>query len=329
MSQLKTIEKITSSKPAYIIAEVGSNWRDLKDCTDSILLAKNSGANAVKFQLYTHLGMYGIDGKLEGELPREWLPILRQKAEQCKIDFLCTAFSVDDLNYVDHFVLAHKIASSELTHTRMLERANAIGKPVFLSTGASSFEEIAYAMNILKDCDAIPLYCVIGYPAKEIDLRKITALNAIYGKAGYSDHSIDILHIPKAAVWDFGALVIEKHFTIIPDVKTPDQGHSLSPREFKRMVEAITYRTFDEPAQPIASWVKEEQAAVLRYRRRIIAIKDIKPGDQLKEGYNFGLYRSLKDDDRGAHGFQIDLIEGKWASKNIKSFDGISSLDFE
>jgi N,N'-diacetyllegionaminate synthase len=151
-----------------IIAEIGSNWHSLDDCLSSIALAKNCGADAVKFQAYSHDALYGyrlsraelyhdedantltaraVDIPLAGTLPLDWLPTLKAKADSVGVEFMCSAFSVPLLNEVDKFVATHKVASAELTHIRMLERLREIGKPVILSTGASSMNDISIALK--------------------------------------------------------------------------------------------------------------------------------------------------------------------------------------
>src|SRR5688572_30128176 len=130
------LRKILSAKP-YFIAEVGSNWGSLDDCFKSIQLASAAGADAVKFQLFDQHALYGVDRDvaLSGVLDPEWLPKLKQKANSVGIDFMCSAFSPELVDAVDPYVHAHKVASCEMTHVRILEKLRHIGKPVILSTG--------------------------------------------------------------------------------------------------------------------------------------------------------------------------------------------------
>lgn len=352
MIKLPSCRSIGPGHPTYIIAEVGSNWHTLEDCLDSIVQAKNAGADAVKFQAFTSDALHGlesvsqlVDGelvlhyrKIENEvkwrireddrpvaygykLPIGWLHILKEKADACSIDFMCTAFSPDLYDAVNPFVDIHKVASAECTHIRILQKLRSFSKPVVLSTGAHNLGDVDIAVKILGDTPKVLLYCVASYPANEVNLSHMDALRTFSPLVGYSDHTTDVLCIPKLAAKE-GACVIEKHFTAIPETETPDRPHSLDPSQFKRMVESIrgTYR------MPFgASTV--ERGMLLRHNRRLIAIRDIKPGDQLVENENVGIYRSLKDDTHALPPFLIDYVNGKIAKRAIETGSGIGPGD--
>src|SRR3990167_1071022 len=107
----------------FIIAEIGSNWTSFEEAKDSISFAKQAGADAVKFQAFRVEALYGFyDSQYgehramggNGELPLEWLPKLKEKADACGIEFMCSAFSPELYDVVNPYVLVHKIASSEL-----------------------------------------------------------------------------------------------------------------------------------------------------------------------------------------------------------------------
>jgi N,N'-diacetyllegionaminate synthase len=307
----------------FIIAEVGSNFRDLRDCLDSIAQAKKAGADAVKFQAYNSLAMFGQDlGRMKGELPLEWLPQLKEKADACGIEFMCTAFSPEILAEVDKYVEVHKIASSDLTHFDLLIAAKETGKPVLLSTGASSIGDISAAINVLGKENLIVLYCVSSYPTRMTDLRVMHMIGDEFDViTGFSDHSLDIVGYPVIAA-DNGAAVIEKHFTAI-DADTPDRPHSLTVSEFKLMVDHIR-----GDKQPAIAPTVEERDMFLRHNRRLVATTTIHAGEHLIKGENFGAYRCLYDDSRGLHGFLGDAVTGKIAVKEIKIGQAIGSGDF-
>lgn len=315
----------------YIIAEIGSNFRNYEDCIVSIQQAKHAGADAVKFQLYTDEELYGF--KLEKEMPgllwRNWLPQLKYEADKFKIDFLCTAFSPDGYQTVNEYVSMHKVASAEATHLRILQKVKSFGKPVILSTGAKGKDDIHMALEVLKPLDVTLMYCVAAYPAQDIDLYQIHSLRGIFRTSvGYSDHSTDIETIPPLS-FSHGGCMIEKHFTIIPEIETPDRPHSINPDQFKRMVFSIRerkYKPIDTPLDMYSDWKgprPEEKPMVLRHNRRLIAIKDLSIGEELQEGINFGIYRSLKDDTRAAHPFMIDRFIGKKVKVEVKAGDGL------
>ena len=327
-----TLDKILSKRP-FIIAEVGSNFSSFEDCRNSIVLAKNCGADAVKFQAYDHNALYGFpklryhdtdkiswttEEKMQGELPLEWLPKLAEKAHACGIEFMCSAFSPELIDAVDPYVNIHKLASSEMCHLRMLEKLKKINKPTFVSMGSQTLNDIRNVMDFLDELPMVLMYCVASYPAKMIDLREISFLENFFKMpVGYSDHSIDVLEIPNGAV-EAGAVVIEKHVNFV-GANSPDAPHSLSTDEFKAMVDRCHCITGLGSGAPTT----EERGMVLRHKRRIIAIRDIEKGEMLSEGVNFGIYRSLKDDTRACHPFMANKLQGKTAMVRIACGDGI------
>lgn len=306
----------------YIIAEIGSNWGTLEDCLLSIRAAKATGSDAVKFQLFTHEALYGFPQLMHHELPMEWLEPLKGECDRVGIDFLCTAFSPELLDTVDPFVKAHKIASAELTHVRLLERAAQKGKPVYLSTGASSIPEIDEALTYLRDVPVTLLYCEAAYPAKYVDLNCIKRLAEYYLKPiGFSDHTSSVIEIPRHAA-ELGAAVIEKHGQFV-DGHFPDSGHSLSQKEFTDMVKAIRG---DYPTR--IGWTPGEQEMISSHRRRLKAIRVIQRGDPLIEGENFGIFRSAYPDPVALPGFAAPRVNGKRATVRLEIGQGIGPRDF-
>ena len=307
----------------YIIAEVGSNFRNKQDCLTSITLAKKCGASAVKFQLYDHMGLYGVPGKLDSELDPTWLPDLKSKADACGIEFMCTAFSPEGVELVDKYVNVHKVASAECTHKRLLEAVRDTGKPVFLSTGAHGVKDIAEARMILGGgVSVVVMYCVAAYPAQEIELNNLVLMKKTFETlVGYSDHSTDVLNIPVTACHWGNAAVLEKHVNFVA-AQGPDAPHSLNPEQFKRMVDRIHNR-HETRIGP----TPEEKPMVLRHNRRLIATRDVKRGDTFIEGANFGIYRSLKDDTHAFHPFAIDEVVGRLAKRDIAAGDGVGPGD--
>ena len=344
MITMKVIEigwdiKIGDDQRPFMIAEVGSNWRTLEDCFYAIRMAKWSGANAVKFQLFDHHALYGSgDGKTEGAtpmygaMPREWIPKLAEHAKIYGIEFMCSAFSPELLDLVDPYVRIHKVASAEMYHAPLLKRLALKCKPVIMSTAASHIQDIKRSLGAFMDSSGalqvpvIILYCIGSYPAKDIDLRCIELLRKQADcLAGYSDHSIDVRVINFDQAVRSGACVIEKHFNALdPLIKTPDSEHSLNPKEFKTMVNVIN-GVNDEP---YLGPTPNERDMVMRHKRRIKCIKDIKTQDLLIEGTNIGSYRSLTDDCHAFSPFNMDEVHGKFAKKDIKVGEGIGPGDF-
>jgi sialic acid synthase SpsE len=233
---------------------------------------------------------------------------------------------------VDPYVNAHKVASAEATHIRMLERLREIGKPVILSTAAKGNTDIDRVVMTLGDTPTVLLYCVGAYPARCVDLYQIHNLRVQFRRlAGYSDHSIDVETIPPLAS-SHGAVVIEKHVNFV-GASGPDAPHSLNTDEFKRMVFAIqnqkykAYVTPDDVYSEFEGISSEDMGFVKRHNRRLIATRDIPEGAPVIEGENFGIYRSLVDDTRAASPWLIDRINGKSARRAIMAGEGIAPDD--
>jgi len=333
------------SRP-LIIAEVGSNFRNFDDCKNSVQMSKAVGADVVKFQLFDHESLYGmkrgavgttkvwdgtglpgeLDPRMPGQLDPTWLPKLKEKADAAGIKFMCTAFSLEGLAIVDKYVDMHKIASSDLSYVELLKAAAKTGKPILLSTGGSSKGDVARALDVLAGADVTVMYCASAYPSRMHNLFNMDYLRETFGKpVGISDHSLDVVYAPLSAVRHHGATVIEKHFTIIPDVDTPDRPHSLDVDQFKYMVDAIR----DKVKQVGHAPTPEEKDMLTRHNRRLIVTKPIKAGEHLLAGKNYGSYRSLKDDTHGLSGFESEVVNMKVAAKDLLVGDSVGPGDFE
>ncbi len=264
-----------------IVAEVGSNHNgDLATALACIRAAKRAGADVVKFQLFTADGLAhpthaAYDTLRRYALPRDWLPTLKQCADDEKIGFAATPFDLEAVDLLDKLDVPFiKIASGDLTYHDLIRRAAATGKPLVISTGAATRQEAYSALMTvpLGGASAVCLlHCVVAYPALSesvnlavlagsllpTGLRGLTLTPGImmsaphYGMdeheyevftrgyhVGFSDHTLS-LTLPAVAV-GLGARVIEKHFTTcLRTTEGPDHAHSLTPPEFRRMVEYI------------------------------------------------------------------------------------------
>lgn len=307
----------------FIIAEVGSNWLSYEDLVESIVLAKNCGADAVKFQLFNHQDLYGYPSDHEPfAVKREWIPRLKEKADSVGVEFMCTAFSPEGMAYLDRFVKRHKIASSDLTYKALLMTANKLGRPVLLSTGASSQADIKKALSYLEDVSKCLLYCVSNYPSKMHNLYALDVLRSIHSTVGFSDHSEGI-YAALSAVDHHKASVIEKHFKI-RDMNTPDSPHSIGRKEFKAMCQMIRKL---EQGQSVADMVPmpcpEELGMLQYYNRRLVATKPIAKGEALYYGVNYDALRVKMKDLEGLNPLNHEIVEGKLATRNIEAFTPI------
>jgi sialic acid synthase SpsE len=339
----------------YIIAEAGSNWRvgspprDMEMARTLIDVAAEAGADAVKFQVFRaetitapsagpspHLEKMGISTPIEEifrelAMPYEMLAPLSEYAQEQGIDFLASCFSKEDFEAVDRHVSAHKIASAELHHPRLLQLAARSGKPLYMSTGASTEEEIDWAIETFRAAGGKKLtllHCTMQYPAVQeaMNLRSLTRLASRFGlPVGLSDHSRDPICAPVAAV-ALGAQVIEKHYTLHNRLVGPDHSWTITPDELTRMVAAIrmTERMLGEERRGI---FPEEEELAKHYRRTIQAIQAIRAGDLLQEGVNIAILRP-GGQITGLHPRSIERIEGRRAARDLMVGTGILEGDF-
>lgn len=344
-----------SSESVFVIAEAGSNWKvgtaseDLAMAKKLIKAAVQAGADAIKFQVYRPETVYvanagtsdylsdaGIKEDIRDifanlSMPYEMIPVLAAECKSAGIHFMATPFSEADFAAINPYVSIHKIASYEIGHVRLLKLAAKTGKPIILSTGAATEDEIAWSINYLKKNSSGPttlLQCTACYPApaNAMHLRTIEWLKKrFHCPAGLSDHSRHPLHAPIAAV-ALGASVIEKHFTIDNKLPGPDHAFAVTPIELKEMVEAIR-----QTKAILGSEVKKvdpiEQELRLYARRGIQALGDIQSGEQLQEGQNIAILRPGKQR-LGVHPKFIDEIKGKSAKRNIPAGDGLQLDDW-
>jgi N-acetylneuraminate synthase len=338
----------------FIIAEAGSNWKcgtykeDLKMAKDLIKTASRAGADAVKFQTYrantvyvpkagksTYLSKSGSKDEINNifrkhSMPYEMLEELSQYCRQNKILFMSTPFSVDDAREVNKYVKIHKVASYEINHVRLLEFLAKTNKPIILSTGASGFTEIDFAVNLLrknKVSQLALLQCTAKYPAPlgSLNLKTIQEIKRKYNvPVGLSDHSLDPIIAPLVAI-GMGATIIEKHFTMNRNQEGPDHKFALEPNELSSMIKAI--RQADATKGTGIKKILKEEFELGRFAvRSVQAIRDISKGETFREGYNIDLLRP-GNRKRGADGRFLVNIIGKKSRKNLKSGDGVTLKD--
>ena len=317
---------VLSKNRPFIIAEIGSNWRNLEDCLESIKIAKDVGADAVKFQLFNFESLYGIPKKMapswynkDSELQVDWLSNLRQECDNSRIQLMVSAFGTDLADKVDQYVHCHKIASGEITNVDLLETVAGFGKPVFLSTGGASSAKIELALGILSGNSVVLNYCVGAYPAHGTDLFKLNKLAEYGHPVGFSDHSKDYIYLPRAAVENHGAVSVEKHLTCIK-TNTADSPHSLNPAQFKTMCDVLhgVRKTTLNPTY-------EESDMVLRHQRRLVITEDVKKGGTV----TFGAYRSLNPSADGINPFQSETFLDAVAARDLKAGDTMGIMDIE
>ncbi len=315
-----------------IIAEVSSNWHSLDDILYSVKKAKDAGATDFKLQLFSMSDLYGSHEPevIKGVSPviePFWIPTIADECRMQGIGFMCTAFSVAGYEYVNRFVDTHKIASAELTDINLLRAVNSFKKPVILSTAGSDLEEISNALLYLTQCPVTIMFCVGEYPARVVDFRQLELLQSHFGLGytyGYSDHSTDVLNIPYYAKLQ-GCEVIEKHVNFTNHKDTADAPHSLNFEEFSLMSRKLLNDHI--PLKEI-----DDKTNVLMknfYKRRFIAIEEIKQGDKFVLNKNVGIHRAKVHVENPVITFRYWDLENKIANQDKKIGDVICYSDIE
>ncbi len=354
-------EKAVSRPPwlgdnVFVIAEAGSNWRmgsperDLKMARALIDAAAAAGADAVKFQTYRaetlyaygagqsdYLAASGLIEPIETiladlEMPYAMLPELAAHCRSRGVAFMSTPFSEADFDAVDSYVAIHKIASYEINHPRLIERAARSGKPLLLSTGASDPADVAWAIEMFRSArgtELLLMQCTARYPAPpdSLNLRALAQMSEQFGlPVGLSDHSLDPVIAPVAAV-ALGALVVEKHFTLDKRLPGPDHPFAVAPEELRRLVDAV--RLAEASLGDGRKRVLDAEQELHRFARRALhATRDIPRGEALHEGVNVGILRS-GNRQPGLHPRHLPALEGRTARRDIPRGDGIRHDDLE
>ena len=329
--------RIGRGNSTYCIAEVSANHnQDYDQAVRIIHAARESGADAVKLQTYTADTMtiassrkeFRIGGgtlwdgrnlhDLYGEActPWEWQPRLKKVAEDLGMDLFSSAFDSTAVDFLEEMgVPAHKVASFELVDIPLIQQMARTGKPLIMSTGMASVEEIEEALQSAREVGATQialLKCTSAYPApaEEMNLRTIPEMARRFGlPVGLSDHTMGIA-APVAAV-ALGACIIEKHLTLSRAIPGPDSAFSLEPHEFKAMVEAV--RTTEKALGEAHFGVSEKEEASKVFRRSLFVVKDVKRGESFTEAN----VRSIRPG-HGLHTRHLGEVLGKRAMRDIE-----------
>jgi N-acetylneuraminate synthase len=313
-----------------------------------ISTASKAGADAVKFQTYKPETIYvenageskylresGITQNIYEvfenlSMPYEMIPELSKFCKKENIMFMSTPFSVDDAKHVDPYVDIHKVASFEINHVRLLEYLATTGKPIIISTGASNYDEIDFAMDLLKNSgnqNVAFLQCTSKYPAplESLNLSVISNLKKRYQKpVGLSDHSLDPIIAPLTAI-GFGSTIIEKHFTLDKTLPGPDHSFALNPSELELMIDTI--RNAEKSIGTGIKGILEEEIELRNFATRSLqAITNIKKGEVLQEGVNFEVLRP-GNRKRGLEARFLNQVIGKKSKFDIIKGDGIIGFE--
>ena len=297
--------QIGLEQPPYIIAEVSANHGgSLEKAKRTIAAAAATGAHAVKIQTYTADTMtidcdredFMIRGgpwdsyKLydlykEAETPFEWHPELFAHARDVGITLFSTPFDETAIELLQNLnAPAYKIASFELVDLPLIECAARTGKPLLMSTGMASEEEISEALEAARTAgakDILLFHCISSYPAPldQANIRMVKTIRERFKvEVGLSDHTIgSIAGISAVAL---GAVAIEKHFTISRLDKGPDSEFSAEPKELKELIQATRSAWC---ALGTDSFSRSDcEAAGRQFRGSIYFIQDVSAGEMVQ-----------------------------------------------
>lgn len=289
MSVVKIGNKVVSNdSPTYMIAEIGINHNgDLETAKKLIQESKNAGFDAVKFQKRTIEIVYSPEeltkprpnfyGETNGDLKRG---LEFSESDYKEIDRFCKELEIQwfaspwDLPSVEFLeklnVVAHKVASACMTDRSLLKALNATGKPIFMSTGMSSLEQVDAAVKEIDNSRLVLMHTVSVYPAKpeQLNLSWIETLQDRYPHlpVGYSGHEVGVT--PSViAVAKYGAVCVERHVTLDRAMWGSDQSASLEPDGMKRVVGYI--RSIPVVSGKGVKHVLEEEVPISAKLRRV------------------------------------------------------------
>jgi len=263
----------------YFIAEISSNHNgDLQRCLKFIDEAKKAGFDAVKFQLFKIDQLFAKDvlkkksflkGRKKWELPESFLPQIRKRCTQNKIDFGCTPFYLDGVDELKKYVDFFKIASYELLWDDLFEKCMSTKKKVIFSTGMSNAREISSRLNFLKEKkfnNFDIMHCISSYPAKikNLNLKSIPFIrNLIKSKkfkkkisVGWSDHSVNESVIYKS-IFQYNAELIEMHVDLDKNGNEHHFGHCWLFKDSKKIIKNI--RAFNSSVEFLGKKVYNEE----------------------------------------------------------------------
>jgi len=339
----------------YLIAEIGVNHFDIAQehgttpieaAKEMVTEAVEAGVDAVKFQSYSAESLasenspaywdtekeetetqYELFEKYDDFGAEEFEEIAEWTEENYDADFLSTPFDFHAVGYLEDLVPAYKIASADITNHPLLRKVASKGKPVLLSTGASTVGEIDEAVRVIEDEATDPniclLHCVLQYPTDEenANLGMIEHIADVYPElsVGYSDHvppDDGMVTLLNAMVR--GAEVIEKHFTLDKRLKGNDHYHAMNPEDIRRFREnarILVKTTGEYSKEPI----EVEEDSRRHARRSLVAAKDIAEGEVVTREHI-----DIKRPGTGISPKMVEVVVGRVARKEISADDVLS-----
>lgn len=336
----------------YFIADIASNHDgDINRAFKLIELAKESGADAAKFQnfkaakIVSRIGFQSIGKQLshqsswkksvyevyeDASIPEKWTKLLKEKCDKVGIEYMTSCYDFNSVNLVDPYVNAFKIGSGDITWIDILKYTALKDKPIIIATGASTVEDVKRAVSSIKNInkDIVLMQCNTNYTAskenfKYINLNVLKQYKALFPDVilGLSDHTYGNTTVLGAIA--LGACVIEKHFTDDNNRKGPDHKFSMNPNTWRNMVNR-SMELWYSLGDGIKKIEENEKETYIVQRRSLYFTRDIKSGTILKKEDLFPV-RPIKQD--GIPPYDIEKIMGKVLVKDVKKDEYIKWED--
>ncbi len=330
--------EIGGGHPVYVIAEISANHHQkYEEAVRLVRAAKECGADAVKLQTYTPDTItfksdapafrHGSGSLWEGRtlydlyeeayMPWDWQPKLKAEADALGLQLFSSPFDETAVDFLSKMgVPAFKVASFEIVDIPLIETIARTGKPMIMSTGMATFDEIREAVQAARSAGAKQvalLKCNSAYPAApdEMNLRTIPQMALDFvAPVGLSDHTLGTAAAITAVV--LGACIVEKHFTLSRSTPGPDAAFSLEPAEFKAMVDAI--RTAERALGGVSYGPTSQEAKSLPFRPSLFVVRDVRAG-AVFTGDNVKSIRPAA----GLHPRFLSEVLGRHAARDIKA----------
>lgn len=334
------------NKKPFLIAEIGVNFYDIakkegiSDMDAAKLMideAKKCGVDAVKFQSYKAETIASRNSPAYWDLSEEpttsqfelfkkfdkfGAEEYKELADYCQsvgIMFLSTPFDFASVDYLDEFMRVYKISSSDLTNIPFIKYIASKNKPILLSTGASTLAEIKQAVDAIEEVSTVDIaimHCVLSYPTsyEDANLLMIKDLEEYFPdyEIGYSDHTKpDENMAVLTTAYNYGATILEKHFTLDKTLQGNDHYHAMDPQDvakFRDNVRFLAQINGMKNKQPLIC----ESSARKEARRSIVASRDIKKGEEISDED-----LTFKRPGTGIYPSRIDEVIGKVAKEDI------------
>ena len=337
---------IDQESPVFIIAELSANHNgSLETALETVRAAKRAGADCIKLQTYTADTItldsrkpdFMIDGTIwngrnlhdlykEAYTPWEWHETIMEVAQDEGLLCFSSPFDPTSVEFLERLgVPAYKIASFEITDIPLIELVASKGKPIIISTGIATEEDIELALDACKrmgNHEIILLKCTSSYPApiEEANMVMVEDFAKKFNVVtGLSDHTLGNT-VPVVATC-FGAKVIEKHFILDRTIGGPDASFSMTEKEFSEMVAAV--RAAEKAIGKVDYQLTPKQEKGKDFSRSLYVVEDVKTG----EPFTAKNIRSIRPG-FGLHPKYLNDIINRKANKNLSKGDRLSLDDF-